>query len=99
MALALAESMGLLGLSTRKKMPTLRITKLTNVLFVNKISTWRMRNFEDNFDIDQVKEASGVTLANEDVFMATQFGEFIRCCNYSVTKFIFSQRIFLLQPV
>ena len=26
----------------------------------------------------QVKEASGVTLANEDVFMATQFGEFVR---------------------
>ena len=29
-------------------------------------------------DDQQVKEASGVTLANEDVFMATQFGEFIR---------------------
>merc|ERR1711971_856473 len=28
--------------------------------------------------IEEVKEASGVTLANEDVFMATQFGEFIR---------------------
>ena len=58
-------------------------------------------NFEDNLDIDhdQVKEASGVTLANEDVFMATQFGEFIRFCNYFVTKSIFSQRRFLLQPV
>ena len=31
-----------------------------------------------NHDDQQVKEASGVTLANEDVFMATQFGEFIR---------------------
>ena len=37
---------------------------------------------DDNHDNhDQVKEASGVTLANEDVFMATQFGEFIRCLN------------------
>merc|ERR1711887_11817 len=26
--------------------------------------------------IEEVKEASGVTLANEDVFMATQLGEF-----------------------
>ena len=32
----------------------------------------------DYHDDEQVKEASGVTLANEDVFMATQFGEFIR---------------------
>ena len=32
----------------------------------------------DYHDDQQVKEASGVTLANEDVFMATQFGEFIR---------------------
>ena len=58
-------------------------------------------NFEDNLDIDhdQVKEASGVTLANEDVFMATQFGEFIRSCNHSVTKFIVSQRRFPLQHV
>ena len=37
---------------------------------------------DDNHDNhDQVKEASGVTLANEDVFMATQFGEFIRYLN------------------
>ena len=60
-------------------------------------------NFEDNLDIDhdQVKEASGVTLANEDVFMATQFGEFIRCCNVfrCLTQSIFSQLRFLLQHV
>ena len=36
---------------------------------------------DNNENHDQVKEASGVTLANEDVFMATQFGEFIRYLN------------------